>query len=1776
MRKLKLFLSMLMLIAFSVGNVWGAVVSGTTYTTDPKTPNVPANWTVNSYDNTATYAKLASNTNYIQTDEFCQNGFTSVKIKARKFGGPSAAQAVISVEWFENGGSSTVLATVSPTSTSLTDYTLSELESVTGNKSGYIKISCKEASGGKGCGVSQVTITYTAGTCGGGTPTCATPTFSPVAGSYEGTQNVSISSTDGATIYYTTDGSNPTTSATKQTYSSPIAVSADMTIKAYATLTSYDDSEVATAAYTITEGPDVTIAFVGNTNWNIPSGSSSKTVDEGTYTDGTYTIKIAGSTGEGYYINGYLLLGKTGAYVELPEFSNPVEKIVVVGTSGGSTGVKFNIYDGTTAVSTEVTGCKNVSQEFEIADPAANKAYKVQVTSNANLQISAIKIYFGAAPAVAKPTISGDENFVTSTTVTISHADADHIYYTTDGSDPKTSGTKQTYSVPFTVNADGTTTVKAYAVKGSDESDVASKTFTKVTPMTTAAALRSFATSSAQNAFIQLDGWKVTFVNGNNAYIVDPSNEGVILNNASHGYVAGDELNDEVVEASVKLASGRVQLSGFTSSDITATAGTVSPVEVTDFSTVVAANQSRLVTLKDATYSSSDGTFSDGANVIYYYDQFSASPTLVDAATYDVTGVVIYYKNNTTDKVQVAPRTAADVVATSAVVIPTAANLAALKAAARGTYILTLTNAVVTYVNGNNAFIEDATGGALIYFASHGYSAGDCLNGDYQVVTTDYQGKFEITAMEPQAGAATTTAEIPLTTVSIATLNASFSSYESRRIKIVGANVTDAISGSDRNGAINDGAAVAVYASVANTITLNADDNVDIIGYPGFHNTDQQLTVWRQEDITVNEKDPAGIAFTPESETITDGDPWSAPAFTNPNNLDVTFGTSNDEVATVSNTGVVSLEGGYGTAVITAHTDGDATHNAGNATYTITVNDPSSVDTRKIAESPAAGFSSIEGDLSGNEISYAAYKGGASSAPNANNTANELRLYKYQATTNYGGYVTITAKTGCTIDQVVITVSANCNVGYCKDAEELPTKESTPIAIGTSSPFDTGTGLNASSVSVVNLDASNQFKIKSITVYYTGEAATLQSIAISGTASVLEYNDGDEFNPAGLVVTGHYSDNTDAEITDGITWAFDPATLSEGDASVSVTATVGTVTSDAVVVDGLTVSAAAVPTVDNVVILATYDSKYYAMSTNNVSSAFTAIAVEYDGSQVTVNSAEDKAAIQWTRTVTGDNTTFQDADDKYMKSADGTAMSLQDAVCNWVWDENGYYKIPEIARTFFYQNGTGFKNFATSNFNKTGYSDKAQVIVIDPANIVITSKVSAELAYDPASDEITQGDAWSAPSLVNPHSVTIASYATDNDAVATVSTEGEIALAGGTGTAHITAHFDGDASYLEGDAVYTITVNAPAPTPSGTTYRKVTATSDITDGEYLIVYEGDATHDAYAFNGSLADVDQAKKGVAVTINEGVISGTTELDAATFTIDLTAGTLQSASGWYIGRTENSNGMEKNETTEYVNTFAINEGEAVITSSGGPTLRYNYASDQLRFRYYKSGQQSIQLYKKETPTKDLIRGDLSNGKWGTLCPKQNVENVEGATFYQISYLEENGGLPYNMVFDQISGTTLTAGQPYFFIASANEIRGNKTGAVLDAAGAGVNGFYGYIGDSPKPLSWQADYNPSGDNTYVIYGNMVTRLNGPTDLKSERCYININSTEPSRSASAPMPGRARFMINVGGHNTPTGLENGGLLNGENGVQKVLINGNLYILRGEKMFDATGRLVK
>jgi hypothetical protein len=83
------------------------------------------------------------------------------------------------------------------------------------------------------------------------TPQAATPTFSVASGTYSSPQTVTIfDATPGATIYYTTDGTTPTTSS-KQ-YTVPLTVSSTETVEAIATASGYTTSAVATATYTIT------------------------------------------------------------------------------------------------------------------------------------------------------------------------------------------------------------------------------------------------------------------------------------------------------------------------------------------------------------------------------------------------------------------------------------------------------------------------------------------------------------------------------------------------------------------------------------------------------------------------------------------------------------------------------------------------------------------------------------------------------------------------------------------------------------------------------------------------------------------------------------------------------------------------------------------------------------------------------------------------------------------------------------------------------------------------------------------------------------------------------------------------------------------------------------------------------------------------------------------------------------------------------------------------------------------------------------------------------------------------------------------------------------------------------------------------------------------------------------------------------------------------------------------------------------------------------------
>ena len=107
----------------------------------------------------------------------------------------------------------------------------------------------------------------------------------------------------------------------------------------------------------------------------------------------------------------------------------------------------------------------------------------------------------------------------------------------------------------------------------------------------------------------------------------------------------------------------------------------------------------------------------------------------------------------------------------------------------------------------------------------------------------------------------------------------------------------------------------------------------------------------------------------------------------------------------------------------------------------------------------------------------------------------------------------------------------------------------------------------------------------------------------------------------------------------------------------------------------------------------------------------------------------------------------------------------------------------------------------------------------------------------------------------------------------------------------------------------TYTIEATPIEPGDGDYVKVTSSDDLTSGEYLIVYEMDGDNGVtagLAFDGSLETLDAVGNNIEVEISDYTIASSTEVDAATFTIDVTAGTIKSASGKYIYMDADNNG------------------------------------------------------------------------------------------------------------------------------------------------------------------------------------------------------------------------------------------------------------------------------
>ena len=107
-----------------------------------------------------------------------------------------------------------------------------------------------------------------------------------------------------------------------------------------------------------------------------------------------------------------------------------------------------------------------------------------------------------------------------------------------------------------------------------------------------------------------------------------------------------------------------------------------------------------------------------------------------------------------------------------------------------------------------------------------------------------------------------------------------------------------------------------------------------------------------------------------------------------------------------------------------------------------------------------------------------------------------------------------------------------------------------------------------------------------------------------------------------------------------------------------------------------------------------------------------------------------------------------------------------------------------------------------------------------------TTKTSADLSFPEATYTVKLGDSFTAPTLTNPHNLTV-SYTVDNTDVADVdATTGEVTI-NAAGTAKITASTEGNDTYAAGSASYTLTVTGDVTTTGDGTEAKPYTVADI-------------------------------------------------------------------------------------------------------------------------------------------------------------------------------------------------------------------------------------------------------------------------------------------------------------------------------------------------------------
>ena len=162
-----------------------------------------------------------------------------------------------------------------------------------------------------------------------------------------------------------------------------------------------------------------------------------------------------------------------------------------------------------------------------------------------------------------------------------------------------------------------------------------------------------------------------------------------------------------------------------------------------------------------------------------------------------------------------------------------------------------LNNAVITYADEKNAYLQDADAAILIFVYGHGLTAGKSYTGVASGKAKLFKGLREITSIDWGTITPEVVSVPAAQVVTVAELNADYDKYESMYVTVQNAIVSSALS--SRNATISqDSEEYAVYDKnngLEGTALSTTNAIANVVGFPGKFNTTLQLNVFNDIDV---------------------------------------------------------------------------------------------------------------------------------------------------------------------------------------------------------------------------------------------------------------------------------------------------------------------------------------------------------------------------------------------------------------------------------------------------------------------------------------------------------------------------------------------------------------------------------------------------------------------------------------------------------------------------------------------------------------------------------------------------------------------------------------------------------------------------------------------------------------------------------------------------------------------------------------------------------------